>query len=157
MLVYVFTASQLLAEPTLNAIQKIDFGELLGMFGTCHLAYDTKILTDQGGGLCPFADVRYGEPGKYLIIATPNSTVRIRIEDRPNSGDGITFTPEGVYQVFEQPDVPIVVKSSQDIYSGDTGVITILMGGTLTTTIDQDFNKTFNISIINGITFDELP
>tara|TARA_R110000868_G_scaffold372002_2_gene635779 strand:- start:138 stop:644 length:507 start_codon:yes stop_codon:yes gene_type:complete len=143
--------------PYLNEVKVIDFGTILGLSGTCHLAYDTAIVSDAGGNLCPFQEVVYGTLGKYQIVAAPHTQIQIRIVDRPNNGDGITFTPAGVFQVLGLPDILIAPKTFQTVSTGDTGVITIIMGGTLVNSTPQNFNTSYLFNIESGITFNEIP
>ncbi|WP_293751305.1 hypothetical protein [uncultured Paraglaciecola sp.] len=143
--------------PFFNEVQPIDFGELLGLAGTCILNYDSGLITDGGGSLCPFPNTRFGDPGRYQIVATPFTNVQIMVDRRPNTGDGISYTPAGIYQVFGESDTPIIADLNQTIYSGSTGVITIFLGGTLVSSVAQSFNSSFSISIVDGITFNEVP
>jgi hypothetical protein len=143
--------------PYINEVQKLEFGELMGFTGSCSLAYDTKVLSDNGGSLCPFSKVRYGEPGQYFIVANFNTDVEIRIASRNNDGDGIAYTPSGVYRVHGESDIAIIADSNQTVSSGTTGVITILLGGTLTVSSIKALGSTFNVTLEQGITFNELP
>jgi hypothetical protein len=152
-----YSAYAQVERPFFNEVQEIDFGELLGLTGTCLLDHDSGLITDGGGSLCPFPNDRYGTPGKYQIVATPNTNVEILIDRRPNSGDGISYTPSGIFQVFGESDTNITAEITQTINSGSTGVITILLGGTLVASVPQSFNSSFSISIEDGITFNEVP
>ena len=142
---------------TINEVNNIDFGEILGLSGSCDLDWDTKITSDAGGQLCPSTNVNYGEPGKYVIVADPYTQFSIRIKNRINPGDGLSFYPDGVYRVFGESDINILQNQFQTVDSGATGVITIIIGGTLISAIDQNFNTPYNINISQGITYNELP
>ncbi|WP_158769196.1 hypothetical protein [Paraglaciecola sp. L1A13] len=142
--------------PYLNTVQQLEFGELMGFTGSCSLDYDSKILTDNGGSLCPFSGVRYGEPGKYLIVANFNADVEVQITSHTANGDGILYTPSGIFRVHGEPDIPIIADQKQTISSGTTGVITILLGGTLTLTANKAFDTTFTVTTEQGIIFNEV-
>lgn len=155
----VLVSSQLLCQekPYLTKSKELDFGELLGFTGSCHLDFITKELTDNGGSLCPFSDQRYGEPAHYIIVANPGSQVEFRIISYSNPTEGLSYIPEGIYEVNGLPDVTIVANQFQTIDSGDTGVISIFIGGTLSTSRAQSFNSSFLIEIEDGISFNEVP
>jgi hypothetical protein len=138
-------------------MQELEFGELMGFTGSCILAYDTKILSDNGGSLCPFPNVRYGEPGEYLIVANFNTDLEIMIVSRPSDGDGISYTPAGIYRVHGEADTAIIADQNQTISSGTTGVITIILGGTLTLTSNKAFASLYTVTTEQGIIFNELP
>lgn len=141
----------------ITEVNKVDFGELLGLAGSCHLDHSTKVVTDVGGSLCPFTTPPLGEPGKYFIVADPFKQISIRIKNRPNTGDGLTYVPDGVYEVFGLADTAIISNQFQVIDSGATGVINIKLGGTLTSATSQSFNSVFSVVVTEGITFNELP
>jgi hypothetical protein len=145
------------AEPQLNIINDIDFGEVFGMSGICHLDASTNAVTDGGGGLCQSSDPQTGEPGTYIIVGNPNTSINVQIKIRPNTDDGFTFTPDGMFEVFGQPDIPIIANQNHVVPTGDSGVITIKLGGTLNAVFDQNFNSSYSIELINGIIFNELP
>ncbi len=144
-------------EPRVNKSQILDFGELLGLPGSCHLDVATKELTDFGGNLCPFSDQRYGEPARYIVVADPGSQIEFRIISYSNLIEGLSYTPEGVYEVSGLPDVPIIINQFQTIDGGATGIIHIVIGGTLTTSSAQSFNSSFLIEIEDGISFEAVP
>lgn len=144
-------------KPYVNKVQILDFGELLGLPGSCHLNFDTKVLSDLGGNLCPFNDQRFGEPLQYLVVADPNSQVEFRVISYSNSDQGLSYAPEGIYEVSGLADVPIIVNQFQTIDAGATGVINIIMGGTLTTSQPQSFNSSFLIEIEDGVSFEAVP
>jgi hypothetical protein len=143
--------------PFMNIIHNADFGELLGLPGSCVLDHSTNEVTDAGGSLCPFADQRYGEAGEYIIVATSNTNVTINISIRTDEGDGLNFVPSGVYQVNGESDISITATQDQTIFSGNTGVITIVMGGTLTASNTLAYNASYSIELENGISFNEVP
>ena len=143
--------------PYVNEVNVIHFGELLGLSGVCELDYDTKLLTSISGQLCPFMGTTYGEPGKYMIVASPYKQISIQVKSRINNGDGLTYIPSGAYRVFNEVDIAIIPNEFQTINSGSTGVITILIGGSLTSATNQDFNSSYRVDIISGIEFNELP
>ena len=151
----VFSASA--AEPVISILQELEFGELMGFTGSCSLDYDTKIVSDNGGSLCPFSDVRYGEPGQYLVTVDVNVDVEIVIASRVSDGDGIFYTPTGVYRVFGEDDIPIIADQNQTVASGTTGVITIILGGTLTLTSNKALGSSYTVDIAQGIIFNEVP
>jgi hypothetical protein len=144
-------------KPYLITSQILDFGELLGLTGTCHLDFDTKELTDMGGNLCPFNYQSYGEPARYIVVTDPGSQVEFRMVGLFSTSEGLSYVPEGVYVVSDLPDVPILVNQFQTIDSGDTGIINIHIGGTLTTLSAQSFNSNFLIYIEDGISFEAVP
>lgn len=144
-------------KPYLITSQILEFGELLGLIGTCHLDFDTKELSDMGGRLCPFSYQRYGEPARYTVVAEPGSQIEFRMIGLFSTSEGLSYEPEGVYVVNDLPDVPIQVEKFQTIDSGDTGIINIHIGGTLTTLRAQSFNSTFIIQIEDGISFEVAP
>lgn len=154
----VLLAGQSLAQekPYINKVQILDFGELLGLPGSCRLDFDTKELSDLGGNLCPFSDQRFGEPLRYLVVADPNSQVEFRVISYLNPAQGLSYAPEGIYEVSGLADVPIIVNQLQTIDAGATGVINIIMGGTLTTSQPQSFNSSFFIEIEDGISFEPV-
>lgn len=143
--------------PYINQVQQLEFGELMGLPGSCSLDYDTKIVSDNGGSLCPYSNVIYGEPGQYLVVANSNTDVEIIIASRENDGDGISYTPSGIYRVHGEADIAIIADTTQTISSGSTGVITIMLGGTLTLVSSKDYDSTYTVSIEQGITFNEVP
>lgn len=143
--------------PYLIISQKLDFGELLGLTGTCHLDAETKEVTDLGGSFCPFIYQRYAEPAHYIIVADPGSQVEFRINTYSNLSNGLNYIPEGIYKVSGLSDVPMLINQFQTINSGSTGVINIRMGGTLTTSRAQSFNTNFLIEIVDGISFEHVP
>jgi hypothetical protein len=144
-------------KPYFREVRIINFGELLGLVGSCELDHETNEVSDGGGSLCPFTGTRYGEAGKYEVVADPNTNIKLKISIRASiNGDGINFIPSGKYEVIGEPDVDIIVNQNQTIFTGSTGVITILVGGTLMATSTQNYNDTYEIEFENGITFDEV-
>jgi hypothetical protein len=152
----VFSASAA-DRPYINLLQQLEFGELMGFTGSCSLDYDTKIVSDNGGSLCPFSNVRYGEPGRYQIVANFNTDVEIVIASRASDGDGILYTPTGIYKVHGVDDIAISANTNQTISSGTTGVITIILGGTLSLTSNKALGSTYTVDIEQGIIFNEVP
>lgn len=143
--------------PYINIIQHPDFGELMGLPGSCELNYVNNELTDNGGSLCPFTDQRYGEAGHYIIVASANTNITTNISIRTPIGDGLTYTPNGVYRVSGQADVNITAAQDQTIFSGNTGIITVILGGNLTVSQILPYNKSFNIELDDGISVSEVP
>jgi hypothetical protein len=143
--------------PTLSIVKEISFGEIFGKSGICNLDYDTKVVSDLGGGLCPSFETKLGVPGQYIITGNSGTSLVIHIKSRPDSGDGLTFTPSGIFEVYGQADIPILTNQDQVVPTGDTGVVTIRLGGTLRAIFDQSFNDSISIEMIEGITFNEQP
>ncbi|WP_448567972.1 hypothetical protein [Thalassotalea ganghwensis] len=144
-------------EPYINVTQIIDYGELLPLTGICHIDHDTKEVIDIAGNVCPYPDTRYGEPGRYMLVGNPNTNMSIKIASRLNPGDGMSFAPDGIYQVNGRADIAIVADQFQTVNTGDTGVITIIIGGSLTIHSNLSFNNSYRVDIAQGIVFNELP
>jgi hypothetical protein len=143
-------------KPYFREIRTVNFGELVGLIGTCELDHVTNEISDGGGSLCPYTGTRYGEAGKYEIVGNPNTNIKIRVSIITNQGDGLNFVPDGVYQVLGQPDTELIAAQDQTVFTGSTGVITILMAGTLISVSPQGYSSTYDIDFVNGITFDEV-
>ena len=154
---FIFTSTSVFAyvEPYLTIIDELSFGELTGFSGTCSLDYQTKELSHVSGTLCPFSDGRKGTPGKFFLFGNPNTQISIRIKNKPNTGDGFSYTPSGVYSVSGFSDVAIISNTFQLVNTGNSGLIIINLGGTFTSAVQQSFNSTFDLVIEDAIQFIE--
>jgi hypothetical protein len=143
------------SDPYLNVIDDISFGSLLGKTGSCELNAITKVIDNQSGNLCLYNET--GTPGRYLIVSSSNKVIRIRINTKTNSGDGIVFVPSGVYRVTGEVDIDIVADQYQDISTGTTGILEIKLGGALTAHLTLSLASTFSFTNLTGIEWNELP
>lgn len=142
-------------EPYLSVVEEMSFGELTGFNGSCFMDYSTKEVSYLSGSLCPFSETRYGTPGKYFLFGDPNAVIRIRVNDKVNTGDGVTYSPAGSYSVNGEPDVVINANTYQLITIRSQGFIVINLGGTMTNYKQQNFNSTYNLTMENAIQFTE--
>jgi hypothetical protein len=153
----VFSLSSFAAiTPYITLVDNLSFGEILGLPGSCYLAHDTKEVIDSAGSLCPAQESEGGTPGKFILYANANKQVNIKIKNKINDGDGLSFTADGVYSVSGLPDITILPNQFQLIDTGSTGIIIITIGGTLTSSIQQNFSSSYNLNVIDGIEFFEL-
>jgi hypothetical protein len=143
--------------PFATEFEVLSFGTLLGLPGMCYLDVNTKELIDMGGHLCPFSEQVFGVPGRYTIEADPDVQIQIRIVNLARQSNGVSYRVAGIFRVVGLPDVDIMDNSFQTIDSGNTGIITILLGGTLTTADRLSFNSTFELPIEDWINFEQIP
>lgn len=153
--VLLFSPIVAFSAPYLSALDDISFGELLGKNGSCELDATTNIIGNHTGSLCLYN--KTGTPGRYLIVSSPDKIIRIRINTKTNSGDGITFIPSGVYRVTGEVDVAIVANQYQNIDTGTTGILEIKLGGVLAAQIELSLASTFTFTNMTGIDWNELP
>jgi len=154
-IVLLFSPIIAFAAPILSVINDISFGDVLGKTGSCELDAITTIIGNQTGSLCLYNQT--GTPGRYLIVSSSNTIIRIRVNTKTNSGDGITFVPSGVYLVTGEADVTLLPNTYQDIDTGSTGILEIKLGGVLAASQELSFGTTYSFSNATGIDWNELP
>ncbi|MGJ8691249.1 MAG: hypothetical protein ACSHW0_02065 [Thalassotalea sp.] len=141
--------------PYHSVVREVSFGAIFGFPGVCTLDYLTSRVNNVSGSLCDHAGINFGTTGKIIIYGNPNTQISIRLKSKPNDGDGLTYSASGLYSVNGLPDVVIIADSPQLIDTGSTGNITITLGGTLTSTIQQSFGASYELTIVEGLEYTE--
>lgn len=142
--------------PYHSVTQTVSFGEIFGFPGVCTLDYFTQRVESVSGSLCEHASINFGRPGKIVIYGNPNTQMNIRLSNKINEGDGISYSALGIYSVQGLADVVIIPDSTQTIDTGSTGNIVIHIGGTLTNTEQQSFSVNYEYTIVDFLEYTEL-
>lgn len=141
--------------PYLNTVNHIDFGDLLGFPGSCEMNGDTGVISNLTGNFC--LPDKTGTPGLYIIVSSPNKIIRIRINSKANTGNGIRLTPSGIYEVTDEADVAIIPDQFQDIDTGSYGSVFIRLGGSISAAAPLSFGGSYPQTNVVGIEWNELP
>ena len=148
------TSSISLAEPYMVESASTSFGaRIVPQTGSCHLDYDTSLLTSTAGNIC--VNNQSGTRGHFKVFATPHTTVRIVVRPHNDDGNGVAFFPDGV--IFSDSTTPIafVENSTTNIDSGTSGIVEIYIGGVLTLVSKTSSSTTY--TFLNEIDFIEIP
>jgi hypothetical protein len=141
--------------PSINLVQKINFGNLILSTGSCRMFPDNGVLTSfQGTFLCELpGDSRVG---KYTIIANPNRQVQVKVLPNLDNGDGYSFNPR--VNLLSDVGQKVIVNNTEfvEINSGISGIINIDIGGDLTVYSLLPAGQTFNFIYDPGIEWNEL-
>jgi hypothetical protein len=138
------------AEPVFNSNRQLDFGTILGFSGSCYLDAETETLYRLSGNFCPNSFAK-GFRAEHVLIADPNTEFLIKFKTANVPEAGLVYEPDGVFVVDGLADVPINADSSQVINTGSSGTITMYVGGTLTSSINQPPSFNYSYVFINGI------
>jgi len=142
------------ATPFVVQASTTSFGaQIVPQTGACNMDYDTSVLTNTAGYLCPSGGT--GSRGHFRVFATPNTTVRIVVRPHNNSGDGVVFSPDGVIFSDSTPAISFVESATTNIDSGVSGIVEIYVGGILTLVSKPTSSTTYTFT--NEIDFSEIP
>lgn len=141
--------------PVFGTNNEIAFGAILFVSGNCTMSHVDGSFSDVSPAvMCGTAG--NGDPGRYVIIATPNKQVSIKVLQRNNQGDGIMFIPQGQL-ISDTETLTITPGIAQEIDSGLSGVVNIHLGGRLFVLSQINPGTQFEITLSEGIEWSVLP
>lgn len=133
----------------------LSFSQILFIQGNCTMSHVNGAFSNVNPAvMCGWAG--NGTPGRYVVIANPGRQIRIRILQRDNQGDGFIFLPEGEL-ISDTETLQITAGIAQDIDSGVSGVVNIHLGGRLFVVSPTTPSTSFNLILVDGIEWEELP
>jgi hypothetical protein len=146
--------------PTFFINQDVNFGVILFRDGNCTMDHVTGQITDANPSIM-CGDVNSGASGtsvagEFIIVANPNKQVEIKINQLDNQGDGIIYIPRGEL-ISDFETITITPNVKQSINSGSSGTIEIKVAGQLFITNEISPSKQFELTIEEGIEWNELP
>ena len=141
--------------PTFKVVQEIKFGNLILSTGSCRMSpADGRVSSFQGAFLCELpGEVQLG---KYTIIANRDTQVQVKMLPNLDNGDGYTFNVwVGLVSDVAQA---VILDNTEfvEINSGDSGIININVGGTLSVYSMLPAGQTFNFTYFPAIEWNEL-
>jgi len=156
-LIFILTSHTANSAAYSTTVQHIDFRTILGLTGSCFLDPATSNIIAISGGLCPSSQIKKGRVAIHHIYADPNDVIRIKVKSESIPANNLLYTPAGFYTVSGFPDTPINPDSYTDIDTGPSGIITITIGGTLSTSAAQANSYTFYYIVREAIEWNVLP
>lgn len=154
----VFICSNNLFAASIYIVNNMDFSVFKATEGECDLDSTTGDVTElSGDGFCAYAND--AEPAKIRFVGTPNEDYEFRLTLlAASNANGYLFTPEGTITSDSESE-SIVVDSFVEVNAGSTGIIEILVGGTLNvdSSVNLQSETDYRIREVFTISWQEAP